>query len=603
MFLALAAATPCTSESDPGRLLDANRTAVAASGTPGGTLTSRYAYRSSGLEGETTTTIDLSTGRFANDQRTGIVNGSDGFDGREAWLRDLSGFVKPQAGGDRHELAVNDAYRNANLWWRSDRGGATIQSIGCGAIRVVPKGGKPFEAWFDPTTHLLLKIREMRSFANMVEISYSDYRRRAALLLPTRIDTIHGDDPASRETLTLQDASISPARPAAAFAMPQGNPADWQLPAAGRVTLPFRLLNNHIIVDVKIDGQGPFPFIVDTGGHNILTPSTVAALNLQNQGKGSSSGAGEKTVSSGYTSVREIAAGGAILRDKTIITLEFAPADVEGLQLGGMLGSEFLERFVVMIDYGAAAMTLIDPDRVTPAERQSFGTAVPMRFYIDMPQIDGAIDGRATRLDIDTGARDEVTVTSPFVAAHDLRSRYPGGVTMTTGWGVGGPSRTYTVRARAVALGPVVVPRPIIGLSAAKRGSFSDAAYGGNVGSGLLKRFVTTFDYARRTLYLKPLARIDPDTGRFDRAGMWLNARPDGLEIMDLLPGGPADQAGLRAGDRVTMIGDVSYRDRTLSEMRRSLKLAPITTPVTIRYLRAGAEGVTTVQPRDLIPD
>ncbi|WP_229726586.1 PDZ domain-containing protein [Sphingomonas alpina] len=329
----------------------------------------------------------------------------------------------------------------------------------------------------------------------------------------------------------------------------------------------------------------------------------MAALNLQNQGKGSSSGAGEKTVSSGYTSVREIAAGGAILRDKTIITLEFAPADVEGLQLGGMLGSEFLERFVVMIDYGAAAMTLIDPDRVTPAERQSFGTAVPMRFYIDMPQIDGAIDGRATRLDIDTGARDEVTVTSPFVAAHDLRSRYPGGVTMTTGWGVGGPSRTYTVRARAVALGPVVVPRPIIGLSAAKRGSFSDAAYGGNVGSGLLKRFVTTFDYARRTLYLKPLARIDPDTGRFDRAGMWLNARPDGLEIMDLLPGGPADQAGLRAGDRVTMIGDVSYRDRTLSEMRRSLKLAPITTPVTIRYLRAGAEGVTTVQPRDLIPD
>ncbi|NMO20768.1 hypothetical protein HPC49_25755 [Pyxidicoccus fallax] len=55
----------------------------------------------------------------------------------------------------------------------------------------------------------------------------------------------------------------------------------------------------------------------------------------------------------------------------------------------------------------------------------------------------------------------------------------------------------------------------------AKRGAFSDAAYDGNIGSGLLKRFVATFDYPRqvlrRSLKLLPVGvavRID-----FTRAG------------------------------------------------------------------------------------
>jgi hypothetical protein len=42
----------------------------------------------------------------------------------------MSGAVTPQAGGDARELAINEAYRNANLWWRSDRGGATIVLLG-----------------------------------------------------------------------------------------------------------------------------------------------------------------------------------------------------------------------------------------------------------------------------------------------------------------------------------------------------------------------------------------------------------------------------------------------------------------------------------------
>jgi hypothetical protein len=66
-------------------------------------------------------------------------------------------------------------------------------------------------------------------------------------------------------------------------------------------------------------------------------------------------------------------------------------------------------------------------------------------------------------------------------------------------------------------LGSVDVPGPIAGFSTARKGALSDATYDGNVGSGALKRFVVTFDYGGRTMFLKPTTRLDPDTSQFDR--------------------------------------------------------------------------------------
>ena len=599
---ALSAMAACTSLQDPGQLLDAYRLAVSAPIESHGIWASRYAYDGSGLQGETQTIVDLNTGRYRKEQEAGIVKEAEGFDGRQAWTRDLSQFVKPQAGGDRVALAINQAYRNANLWWRMDRGGATITAAGCDVVRVIPNGGKPFEVWFDPATHLLARLRERGSFGTMVETTFVDYSNRGGRMVPTRLEITYGGDAASTEGLRLVSAGVQP-RLANPFSMPRDQPADWRLPPGGRVTMPFRLINNHIIVDAKIDGRGPFPFLVDTGGHNILTPSTVRALALRAEGSAPSSGAGEKSVTNGYARVRSIDAAGAVVLDTTALTLDFSPPAVEGLQLGGMLGVEFLERFVVRVDYGGRTLTFIEPKRFGAAEQARAGKAIAMTFYDHMPQVRGSLDGRPVRLNIDTGARDEVTFASPFVATNKLRSAYRGGVEAITGWGVGGPSLTFTARAGTLALGPVTVHRPVVGMSSATRGVFSDDSYEGNVGSGLLKRFVTTFDYSRRRIYLDPLPHPDPDTGTFDRSGMWLNVAKAGFEIMAVVPGGPADHAGLKVGDLIFAIGGVPFERSSLSDVRRALRLARPSTPIEVRYRRNSMESTTRLWPRDLIPN
>ncbi|MFP3786838.1 aspartyl protease family protein, partial [Burkholderia sp. SIMBA_024] len=63
--------------------------------------------------------------------------------------------------------------------------------------------------------------------------------------------------------------------------MPGSRPVDSVVTSgSGSTTVPMRLLNNHVFVDVRVNGRGPFPFLLDTGGHDILTPQTARALGL-----------------------------------------------------------------------------------------------------------------------------------------------------------------------------------------------------------------------------------------------------------------------------------------------------------------------------------
>ena len=612
LALATSLAAPATAAPPDmaGTILAANRRAVVgeAGAPPTGSIVARYTYSGQGLRGTTETIAELATGAFVDSYRIDPTSGASGFDGRTPWMTDMSGTHTPEEGGDKPALAVNEAYRLANLWWRADRGGAAIALAGRDAegerLRVTPRGGKPFEAWFDPRSHQLVHIREVQGFQTF-DTYYSAFAPRGRLNVPTRIRIEDGNGPSTTQTLTLTGFEVGPARPASAYAMPRGEPADWSIAGgAPSVTVPFRLLNNHIFVDATVDGKGPFPFIVDTGGHNIITPSTAAALKLGLQGTMPSAGVGEKTAEAGYTRVRSLGVGGLTLRDQTVLTLDFSPKPVEGLEIGGMLGFELLRRFVVRFDYGARTMTLIDPAHFRPDDALAGGgVAMPFRFYDHLPQVEGRFGAIPGRFDIDTGSRSELTLTAPFVTAHKLCAALPGGIVTVDGWGVGGPARSYVTRASSLSLGGVTVPDVVTGMSVQTKGSFSDVNYEGNVGSGFLKRFVVTIDYGGRRLYLKPLAAPSPDTGTFDRAGMWINLGARGFDIVEITPGGPAAEAGLAKGDVLTAIDGQATTggDSALADARRFFRTAPPGKVVTLDYLRGDKAEKATLTPRDQI--
>jgi hypothetical protein len=551
-----------------------------------------YSYVASGLSGVQTIKFDLAIGAFTETDDANGIGFANGYDGKTPWQRDISGTYTPQEGGDRIPVAVNAAYRYANLWWRADRGGAAIAYAGretedgrsLDHLVVTPKGGKRFDAWFDGETHLLTKIAEDQQFLHFTE-TYADYRAEEGIARAHRIVDDPGVGEGGIATSTLDHASTGPARPLSDFGYPDAPPAGAVIiGGAPGTTVPFRLLNNHVYVQAKVNGKGPYTFIVDTGGHTLLSSRIVSEVGLKPVGQSVESGAGEGHSTTGYVHYDEIAIGGVRLQNQTGFATEIYDKTIEGIPVDGMVGFELIRRMVTTIDYGRRTITFTDPARFRPSEK--LGVAIPFVFYDHLPDVAGSIGDLPATFNIDTGSRSEIDITSPFVAAHDLRARFAKGTSAVTGWGVGGPTRDYVVRLPSLKLGTVEIDQIAAGLSEAKHGSISNPNYDGNIGSALLKRFVASFDYAHKIMYLKRLTPTPPDVGTFDRSGLWINAKDGGYTVTDVAQGSAGDQAGMAVGDVIMAIDGKPVRGEDLAEARRLLRDRPAGTRVRLMVRR-----------------
>lgn len=587
----------------PADILAANK---AASGgavwDKNATLKTVFDYSGMGMTGKVSSTADLHDGRFVDDAAVGPVTMVQGFDGSSAWAKDPSGTVTPQNGAGRM-FAVNEAYRDANLWWRKDFGGAQVSADGqksdggntYDVVTVVPKDGSSFDAWFDTKTHLLHRIDEKQGPVTLIT-TMTDYAAFNGAMLAKKIHQVASDGKNPQDQ-TLTSATFMARQADNFYAAPKVVLADASIAGgAGETTFPFQLVNNHIYADVKINGKGPYVFIFDTGGLNLVTPNLAKQLGLDVQGGMDARGAGSDTMKAGMTRVQRVDLGDATLKDQAFMSIPLdSMSNVEGMEMPGMIGFETFRRFVTRIDYGNKTITLIDPKRF---DAKDAGTAVPINFDGNTIEAQGSYNGIASRFTIDTGARQTLTLSTPFVAKHRLVDASLKSGEATTGWGVGGPTKSYVIHGGKVMIGSVPVNGPLVLLATDKAGSDAASETDGNIGGGLLKRFVVTFDYERNTMYLKPVAGAIADLDTFDRSGAWFNRDAEGFKVVDVTAKTPAAEAGLAKDDIITAVDGKPATSIALPDMRLRLRDEP---PGTVVTLAVKGKGNVKLTLRDLV--
>ena len=591
----------------PAEILAANKAASGGSAWENKlTMKVEYDYSGQGLTGWTHSTDDLKTGRWTDEFKLGPVTGGNGFDGKSAWERDPSGTVTAEEGGEQRELAVNEGYRRANLWWQPDFGGASIAAAPAASdngasydvLTVTPKDGKSFAAWFDNKSHLLSRVVEKQA-ALTITTTLSDYRAVDGVQIAGKLAIDDGRGAKYIQTLTFTKAGFGPALDSSAYAKPKVNVADFSIAGGAKeTTVPIRILNNHIYGYAKVNGKGPYLLIFDTGGANLVTPSTAKALGLTVEGKAPGGGAGEGTVDVGFAKVGSVQVGRATIKNQVFPVLDFIAPGVEGVDETGMIGFETFRRFVTRIDYAGGKLTLMKPEAFNP---KSAGTPVPFVFNGSIPEVQGSFEGLPAKYDIDTGSRAELTLTKPFAEKNDLRTKHPRGVDAVEGWGVGGPSRAYVTRGASMTLGILKIDNIVTSLATQTKGAFAGGEYDGNVGSGILKRFIVTFDYDHQIMYLKPPSKAVADSGTFDRSGMWINEVPEGFKIADVTATGPAEAAGLKTGDIIAAVDGKPAKSIPIYEMRRRLRNQVPGTVVQFNVSSGGATRQIKVTLRDLI--
>jgi hypothetical protein len=588
-------------------ILDANRDATAPGSAASGkeVMTSDYTYAGQGLTGAVHSRADLQRGWWADTFEIGPATGANGFDGDHAWAKDQSGTVTIQDGGEQRALAVNDGYRRANLWWRADRGGAAItddsDQTDSGnlyhVLTVTPLGGKKFDAWFDAKTGLLVRTIEVQG-PQTVTTAYSNYAPTDGIEFAGKILITDGDTKYD-QTMTLKSAKFDAGLPQTAFGAPKVEVADFSISGGAHETsFPFQLINNHIYADVSVNGKGPYNFIFDTGGVNVVTPRVAKELGIKTEGKMEGRGAGSGHMDFGLAKIGKLQLGTAEVKDQLFVV---APLDqmapVEGIDMPGMVGFETFRRFVTRFDYGAHIVTLISPESFDPKDA---GTAVPFKFNGNMIEINATYAGNPGNYTIDTGSRSSLTFTTPYIAAHDL-FRGATLVDAVTGWGVGGPTRSRVLHGKPFSLGAETVQSPVVEVSTDKAGATIDPAIAGNIGAGILKRWIVTLDYGHQVMYLKPVAAPVEDLDTFDRAGLWFNQSAEGFAVVDVTKGAPADRAGFKPGDVIVGVNGTPASALKLYELRKQLRDEAPGTVVTFTVRRGDTQQSVPVTLRDLI--
>jgi hypothetical protein len=367
-------------------------------------------------------------------------------------------------------------------------------------------------------------------------------------------------------------------------------------------TLPFDIVDNRVFIDVRLNGRGPFRFILDTGAGGVtITPEVVAQLALQVSDAGEGQGVGEKTVHSGSARLARVQIGDLQLADvESNVTDMGDESQVFGTKkLDGIIGLIVFERMVVKHDYVSRVLTFTAPDKF---DYSGAGVVVHFDRPRQIPVVAGVLDGVPGNFGVDTGARSSLLLYGPFCAQNKLQEKYDAKLEGVTGWGIGGPVRSLLARAKELQIGDVTVHDLVIRLSAQKTGLTTSSAMAGLIGPDVLSQFDVTFDYARSRIIFeknKNYGRRDS----YDRAGIWMGQDKDGkhFTVVDVIAGGPGAAAGVNVGDQILTINGKSTADMVLPDVRETIRRAAVGDKLTLLLESGGKDRTAVVVLKDLV--
>ena len=534
-----------------------------------------------GLAGHFEQWLDLKRQRTASSFDLGPESGSDGWDGEHRWSVDSSGDLRIETSAQSQASAVQNAYRQTFGFFFPGRHPAVVTYAGVrnaaghayDVVKVTPNGADPFEIWFDRKTHLI--SREVQSSGDEPQtFLFSDWRKVGPVLVPWKTTIRTADNPKFDQVSHASSIQAMDRMPQGKFAQPTETPtpALWP-PGKSSVTVPFRLINNHIYVRASINGKPPVDVIFDTGATDILDRSHAKRLDVKIAGALPIGGIGSNVASYGLARVKTVSIGGLTLVDQVFGAVDLDEIErVEDADFQGLVGYEYAKRAVITIDYATHTLTFTQPADFIPS---TGAQSIPFAFREHTPIVSAEVDGIAGQFELDTGARTGLMIMAPFAKKHGFSNRYTATPETTVSYGVGGPSRARLTRVGTLKIAGAVIKAPVAELTTGTSGDAASSHIAGNIGGDLLKRFRVTFDYAHQHLWLEPNA-LNAAPEQFDRSGLWLSRAPDGgFAVGDVAPGSAGQSAGIEAGDEIIAVNGTPSSELRLYELREAFEHAP----------------------------
>ena len=308
------------------------------------------------------------------------------------------------------------------------------------------------------------------------------------------------------------------------------------------------------VVSARVDGEGPFRFVVDTGTSALYVSEAVAdAIDAPRVGSARSMDA------SGEVCRLRIVGVDALTVDATgpdgtasEARFEHLRAAVTALPKGvdGLIGLRALGDCTLTLDYPARRVLL----HRRPPEA---GDGIYLDSRGGNAEVTLTIDGRKERFIVDSGSVDFISVNRDCAKRLDFETRLPRyrqltGDGETPFWQEAGRLRGDLV------LGAWRVRQPIITVDDGPNA----------LGGDFLQRFIVTFDRENGRLILAGDAPQSIDVPSYRAFGLFVDKKGDRWNVVHVTPDSPAHRAGVRRGDGWIALDDQPVDDWTHDDIR-----------------------------------
>lgn len=446
-------------------------------------------------------------------------------------------------------------------------------------LRYKPEGGWTTTWYIDAKTFLPIKSARPGEDSE-ITTTYSDWRNSGGLMIPYHAVVAETEKPDYQwDCKTVQHKS-TPSKDAFAALVP--GPSDETL-APNALPIPFTMEANHIVFNVSVNGRSPIGFILDTGAdQNVINSTRLEELGLKTYAKTTTTGGGN-SAEYAYAAGATFTLPGVELRNQHVSALDQTGLErALGMKFGGILGYDFISRFVLDIDYENQLITLRD--------RRSWkysgtGVMVPVIFDNGIPHASGSI-GVPTKPEIpayfvvDFGAAETATLTSAFVKSNYLTRLAQTNAIVNRPAGLESQffaQNNVRGNLRRLSIGQLTVNNVPVNMSVNAKGAYASTNFSGTVGESIYSRYHCYLDYSNYRIILEPTAEAKKPFPERETYGLTLLASGADLHtytVAAVRPGSPAEADGFEKGDVISGKDGKNSSEFTLRELRDSLSHA-----------------------------
>ena len=359
-------------------------------------------------------------------------------------------------------------------------------------------------------------------------------------------------------------------------------------PGRHSTRVPFLSPRNLILISARLNGQGPFNFLLDTGvASSLLTnPQLADSLGLAHGPQYRLLGVGgtdsglrayeSHGVRLGLPGVEAANTNWLVLSNDVLNLSGYV-----GIPVQGIIGADLFRSFVVAIHPAERELKLTDPAYFkAPTGRR--WASLPLlldhdKAYVtaDVQQLGAAPTAALPlRLLLDTGAGHALSIETTA----DRRLRLPATRLRTDlGRGLTGVVSGSLGRVAAVQLGRYHLPQVLTSfpdsMQVHNRLMGTERARHGSLGYEVLKRFTTVIDYPHNRLLLRPTAALR-EPFEHDMCGLDLLATGPSFrqyEVLRVAPNSPAASAGISEGEELVAINLIPTNFFSITDLNHLL--------------------------------